>query len=134
MTSARFELEDRTKESEQIAQYWANKAQADVQRARSINYAQVPPEQISQAQQWQQQAEINYQQTQQALNHTIEQGKKLREDSLSREAAISRARLTREIPDFDQRYPDICKFAVEQGVSPEVFRDIIDPGLIRTVL
>jgi len=133
MTSARFELEDRTKESEQIAQYWANKAQADVQRARSINYAQVPPEQISQAQQWQQQAEINYQQTQQALNHTIEQGKKLREDSLSREAAISRSRLTRDIPDFDTVYPDIGKFAVEQGVNPQVFKDIVDPGLIRLI-
>lgn len=133
MTSARFELEDRTKESEQIAQYWANKAQADVQRARSINYAQVPPEQISQAQQWQQQAEINYQQTQQALNHTIEQGKKLREDSLSREAAISRSRLTRDIPNFDTVYPDIGKFAVEQGVNPQVFKDIVDPGLIRLI-
>ena len=133
MTSARFELEDRTKESEQIAQYWANKAQADVQRARSINYAQVPPEQISQAQQWQQQAEINYQQTQQALNHTIEQGKKLREDSLYREAAISRSRLTRDIPNFDTVYPDIGKFAVEQGVNPQVFKDIVDPGLIRLI-
>ena len=133
MTSARYELEDRTKESEQIAQYWANKAQADVQRARSINYAQVPPEQISQAQQWQQQAEINYQQTQQALNHTIEQGKKLREDSLSREAAISRSRLTRDIPNFDTVYPDIGKFAVEQGVNPQVFKDIVDPGLIRLI-
>ena len=134
MTSARFELEDRTKESEQIAQYWANKAQADVQRARSINYAQVPPEQISQAQQWQQQAEINYQQTQQALNHTIEQGKKLREDSLYREAAISRAQLTREIDDFDEvAYPAMAKFAVDNGVNPQVFKDIVDPGLIRLI-
>lgn len=131
MTSARYELEDRTKESEQIAQYWANMAQADVRNARSINFAQIPADQVAQAQQWQQQAEIKFQQTQQALKHTVEQGKKLRDDSLSREAAISRARLTREIPDFDQRYPEIGKFAVEQGVSPEVFRDIIDPGLIR---
>jgi len=133
MTSARFELEDRTKESEQIAQYWANKAMADVQRARSINFANVPPEQIAQAQQWQQQAEINFQQTQQALNHTVEQGKKLREDSLSREAAISRAQLTREIPDFDTVYPEIGKFAVDQGVNPQVFKDIVDPGLIRLI-
>jgi hypothetical protein len=131
MTSARFELDDRTKESEQVAQYWANMAQADVQRARSINFALVPPDQVAQAQQWQQQAEIKFQQTQQALNHTIEQGKKLRDDSLSREAAISRARLTREIPDFDAAYPEIGKFAVDQGVNPQVFKDIVDPGLIR---
>lgn len=131
MTSARYELDDRTKESEQIAQYWANMAQADVQRARSINFAQVPPEQISQAQQWQQQAEIKFQQTQQALKHTIEQGNRLRDESLSREAAISRARLTREIPDFDSVYPEIGKFAVDQGVNPQVFKDIVDPGLIR---
>ena len=131
MTSARYELDDRTKESEQVAQYWANMAQTEVQRARSINFAQVPPEQVAQAQQWQQQAEIKHQQMQQALKHTIEQGTKLREDSLSREAAISRARLTREIPDFDTVYPDIGKFAVDQGVDPQVFKDIIDPGLIR---
>ncbi len=133
MTSARFELEDRTKESEQIAQYWASKAQADVQRARSINFANVPPEQVAQAQQWQQQAEINYQQTMQSLNHTVEQGKKLRDESLSREAAVSRARLTRDIPDFDTVYPDIGKFAVDQGVNPQVFKDIVDPGLIRLI-
>jgi hypothetical protein len=133
MTSARFELEDRTKQSEQIAQYWANMAQADVQRARSINFAQVPPEQVAQAQQWQQAAEIKYQQTQQALNHTIEQGKKLREESLAREAAISRARLTRDIPNFDDVYPELGKFAVEQGVNPEVFKEIVDPGLIGLI-
>ena len=131
ITGARFELQDLAQKNEQIAQHWANKAQMDVQRARSINFANIPPEQVAQAQQWQQNAEINYQRTQQELNQTIEQAGKARADALSREAAISRAKLTREIPNFDEVYPELGKFAVSQGVNPKVFQELVDPGMIK---
>lgn len=133
MTGARYELEDKLTQGEQMAQYWANKAMAEVQQARQVNFANVPPDQIAQAQQWVQQTEAKFQQTQQELQRTMEAAKQAREDALAREAKISRARLTREIRDFDTVYPEIGKFAVDQGVNPAVFRDIVDPGLIRII-
>lgn len=133
ITGARFELQDLAEKNEQIAQHWANKALLEVQQARSINFANIPPEQVAQAQQWQQQAEINYQRTQAELSQTIESASKARADAIAREAAISRAKLTREIPNFDEVYPELGKFAVDNGVNPKVFQEIVDPGLIKAI-
>lgn len=133
ITRTKFDLVDRTSESEQIARYWHDKALAQVQQARAINFAQVPPEQVAQAQQFIQNAEANYQQVSNELKQTMEQGKKLRDEAISREAAISRAQLTRDIPDFDAVYPELGKFAVDSGVNPKVFQEIVDPGLIKLI-
>ena len=131
ITSIRFDLTDRMNEAEQVASFWANQAQADVQRLQQVNPQQLTQEQYGQ---WQQQmAAVQHRANQlnQALAQTQQQSKKARDEAMNREAAIARASLERTIDGFQEVYPEIGKYAIEQGVNPRVWRDITDPALVR---
>ncbi len=131
VTQARYELADKFQEAEQAAQYWASQAMGDVQRLQSVNVQQLTQEQYGQWQQQMTAAQQRAQLFQQGFKQTQEQAKTARDEALRREATVARAQLERVIPDFDAVYPEIGKYAVEQGVHPKVWRDITDPGLVR---
>lgn len=133
MTDARYQLTDQLTEVQQTAEFYNNLAQQEVMRARQINFAAIPAHQVAQAQQYRQAAEVKYQQTAQALEQAKANAARATSDALAREAQISRAQLTREMPDFDTVYPQLGEFAISEGVNPKVFKDIVDPGLIRLI-
>lgn len=133
LTRTSYELQDRFAEQEQIAGFWMNIAQQDVQRLQQVNVQQLNQQQYAQ---WQQQSQAAFQraqQLQQALQQTLAKSKEHRESSRQREAAIARAKLTRSIENFDEAYPKLGQFAVSKGVNPQVFKEITDPGLIQII-
>lgn len=132
ITRTRFELEDRLGESEKVANYFAQKATAQLQRARSINLSQVPQEQYQQAQAYVQNAEAEFQAAQRDLRNAVDMSKRAREEAIGRQAALTRDILAPEFPEFlEKTYPALAKFADENGVSQQAFSEITDPGLIR---
>lgn len=139
LTGARFEMNQHLDKAKAVAEYWGSLAEASVRKARAIDFSQVPPDQIGQAQQFVRQAEIQYQQTMQQMQQTLGQVEQAKKEATAKEVAIARAQLTRQIPDFDTGAPGqtgydrIREFAVQSGVNPQVMNDITDPGLIALI-
>jgi hypothetical protein len=126
----RYALQDQYEEAEQVAQFWAGQAMTELQQLQQVNTQQLTQEQYAQWQQAATQAQRRAQQYQQGLQRTLAQSKQARDNARGREAAVARAQLTTQIPDWDKVYPEIGKFAVSKGVSPQVFAEITDPGLM----
>lgn len=130
LTDAQFALKERADEVEQMAGFFANMSQQNLQQLRQVNVQQLTQEQYAN---WQQQvnaATTHAAQLDQFIGQAKEQTQKAKDTAMGREVAVSRAQLSKRIPNFDEVYPDIGKFAAANGVNPRVFRDITDPGLI----
>lgn len=134
ITKAGFELEDRFAQVEEVSNMLLQGAAMKLQKANSINLAQVPQEQYQQAQAFVQQAQQEYQRAQAALQQAAQHRKQARDQRLQREVAVAQMDLSGEFPNFIQEtYPALGKFAAQYGVNPEVFSSITDPGLIRII-
>lgn len=133
ITRRSYELQDAYAEQEEVAQFWASQAMQDLQRFQGVNIQQLTQEQYAGYQRDFAQARQKAEYHQQALNATKARAKAVRERAIQRAAAVSRASLVRAIPNFDEAYTEIGRYAIQNGVSPDVFREITDPGLIRLI-
>jgi len=131
LTQAEFDVNDKFGEAEQVATFWSNIAQQDLMQLQQVNVQQLNQQQYAQ---WQQQVGMATQkanQLNQALANTQQQTKKIKDEQMQRQVAVSRAELDRSIDNFGEVYGDIGKYAIESGVDPKVWQDITDPGLVK---
>ena len=133
ITRSAYALQDLFAEQEQVAEFLLNQYQGDLHQLRQVNVQQLTQQQYTQWQQAQANAAQRAQQTHQALEAVKARSREVKEGAIKRQAAISRASLLRIIDNFDESYPEIHRHAVSQGVSPDVFREITDPGLIKII-
>jgi len=133
VTRATFELQDRYSEQEQVANFLMNQARGEFQQLQNVNVRQLNQQQYAQWQQAIAAAGQKAQQVTQTFEHIKARAKELRDGARSREAAIARAQLTHSIDNFDEAYPKIGQYAVSEGVNPQVFKEITDPGLIKII-
>jgi hypothetical protein len=133
VTRTAFELQDRYAEQEQMAGFLLNGARGELQRLQQVNVQALNQQQYAQWQQAIAAAGQKAQQVTQAFEQIKARAKQVRDNVRSREATIARATLTRSIDNFDDAYPKIGQYAVSEGVNPQVFREITDPGLIKII-
>mgnify|MGYP001828718939 CR=1 FL=1 len=130
-TRGRFELEDATNQARQAHEFLMNMASHRANQARQINLATLPPEQVAQAQLFMQQALAEEQQLKGAYDNFVKQSHELKEKETQREAVVARKVLERQIPDFQNTYPDIIKHMVASGMSQREAQETINPAIIR---
>ena len=130
-TRGRFEFEDATAQAKQAYDYVMQAATQKANQARQINFAQVPPDQVAQAQQWVQQAMAEEQQVKTAYDQFTQHITAEKDKQLQREVVVARKSLQRQIPDFDTNYPEIMKHMVELGMSQREASETINPATIR---
>lgn len=130
---ARYALDDRIKQQEQQGQFLVQMMSGNAEQYRNINWSQVPPDQLPQLQQAAQNAFMQEQSVKNAFAQQQEQAKQVQEEALRREATIARQRLTRTIPDFDNTYPEMAKYAKSRGVDINRFNEIVDPALMEMI-
>lgn len=133
ITRTSYELQDRFEEQEQVAAFWNQFAQQDIQRLQQVNVQQLNQQQYAQFQMQARDTFQRAQMAQQALAQTLAKSKEHREKARQREASIARASLVEHIEKFDEVYPKLGQFAVDKGVDPQVFREITDPSLIKII-
>ena len=133
LTETGLELQERLNEVQQVAEFYAQIADQDVMMLRQQNVQAMSQEQYAQWQAGMNAAGQRSQMLKQRLDQVKAHNEKVREDSINRAAQIPRAQLVRSIDNFDEAYPEIAKYAVQEGVNPTVFKEITDPGLIKII-
>jgi hypothetical protein len=130
---ARYDLEDRMSEQDQQGKFLVQMTTASADRFRNINWANVPPDQLPALQQQAQQAMMQEQQVTNAYNQQVKRATDIKEQATGREAVIARQRLTRTIPDFDNVYPEMAKYAAGRGMDRDQFNQIVDPAVMEMI-
>lgn len=127
----KHELEDRFKEAESFADYFAGMANQQLQQLQQVNPATLTQEQYGQYQQAFQQAQFQAQQYQQVSEAIKKQFAEAKEATLQREAEIARERLKTRIPDWSSdKYKALGEVATEYGYSPDEFFSSTDYRLV----
>ena len=127
----KHELEDRFREAESVAEYFAGMATQQLQQLQGVNPATLTQEQYGQYQQAYQQAQWQAQQYQQISEGVKKQLAEAKEATLQREAEIARERLKTRIPDWSsEKYKALGEVATEYGYSPEEFFSSTDYRLV----
>jgi len=131
LTLAEFSVEDKLVEAEQVAGFWSNVAQQELQQLHQVQVQGLNQEQYANYQQALATAQQKAGYLNQALENTQKQSMAVKDENMRRVVAASKAELSTSIDNFNEVYPDIGKFAVDSGVNPKVWQEITDPGLVK---
>lgn len=127
----RHQLEDKFKEAEDMAGYFAGMATQQLQQLQQVNPATLTQEQYTSYQQAFQQAQIQAAQYSNIIETIRSQRSEALEATKAREAEIARERLKTRIPDWSgDKYKALGEVAQEYGYTSEEFFDTTDYRLM----
>ena len=116
-----FELEDTLGTAARDAQLLSQALTGNAERFRTIDWSQVPADQVGALQQQAQAAFTQEAQAKQALEKITTQQQEQWKLRVEREAEITRTRLRRTIPNWsNELYGELGKYAESRGLSPAV--------------
>lgn len=127
----RQDLEGKFEEAEQVANYYADMANQQLQQLSSVNPATLTQEQWGQYQSAYQQAQMQVQQNAYLLEQIKQKRTETLEATKTREAEIARERLKVRIPDWSsEKYNKLGEVAKEYGYSENEFFETTDHRLM----
>lgn len=127
----RQDLESKFEEAEQVANYYADMANQQLQQLSAVNPATLTQEQWGQYQQAFQQAQMQSQQNAYLLEQIRQKRNETLETAKKREAEVARERLKVRIPDWSsEKYNKLGEVAKDYGYSPEEFFETTDHRLM----
>ena len=130
-TEALYQIEDKYKEAEQVAEYFVGMANQQLQQLSQVNPATLTQEQFGQYQQAYQAAQMQVNQHTQLVEQIRTANDETRTKQKEREAAIARERLKVRIPDWSsEKYRALGDVAKDYGYSEKEFFDSTDHRLI----
>ena len=129
-----FELEDTLGTAARDAQLLSQALTGNAERFRTIDWSQVPADQVGTLQQQAQAAFTQEAQAKQALEKITNQQQEQWKLRVEREAEITRTRLRRTIPNWsNELYGQLGKYAESRGLSPDLFNSITDAAVIEMI-